>query len=205
MENQQAEGGCLAQERALHAPEQTPYEAPAGLAQEVAQGHNPLGPCCGNAGVPQVGPAEGGQGSASRTGKVWEPTFRWVQLWFSLRSWRPRRPSKKRGATAADDCAIMQKYVDSVRYVLQQPPLKPSDDTVVREMDPSWGYYMPEHRYNRDQIRFALDLLGEGRTLSAPEESGCVAVQTGPGAWRKDSSRWIYARRLGLKDPSHPR
>ena len=40
---------------------------------------------------------------------------------------------------------------------------------------------MPEYRFNRDQIGLPFDLLGEGRTWSAPEESGCVAVQTGPG------------------------
>ena len=112
----------------------------------------------------------------ARTGKPFEPNFRWMQLWFSLRSWSPRRPSKKRATTAADDSANMQKYCDKLLYTIQMPP-----DQAV-EPHAGWGYFPPAARFNRDQIGFAFDFICQGRTWAALEEKKCG----GAGV----SSRW---------------
>lgn len=118
-----------------------------------------------------------------RTGEMWAPKWRWVQAWFDAAGRRPRRPTKKRRATAADDSAAMQKFCDFLRFSVQQRP--PCQEAPPPHL--VWGYYDPRRRYNRDQIGLEFDFTGRGSTWASPEERrlGHVAVRTGPAAWAK--------------------
>ena len=60
--------------------------------------------------------------TVARTGRAFEPNYRWIQLWFSIRSWSSRRATKKRSTSSAADSASMQKYCDKLRWAVQQVP-----------------------------------------------------------------------------------
>ena len=65
--------------------------------------------------------------------------------------------------TAAEDSAAMQKYLDKLRYMLNQPPPATDDayEAPVVAFDPSWGFYGADRRFNRDQVGLQVDFKSE--------------------------------------------
>ena len=138
-----------------------------------------------------------------RTGKTWFPTAKWVGSWFAGIGWKPRKATKKRKATSAQDCAAMQKYCDFLRYVIQCPPPQ-ADAALEPHMD--WGYYKPDVRFNRDQVGLQFDFNGYSKTWASPEErsTNCIAVATGPEAWSKRYCTWDMTYSADLTGPQMP-
>lgn len=89
-----------------------------------------------------------------RTGKTWFPTAKWVGSWFAGIGWKPRKATKKRKATSAQDCAAMQKYCDFLRYVIQCPPPQ-ADAALEPHMD--WG-----QMFDSTVIRWDCSLTSTG-------------------------------------------
>ena len=142
-----------------------------------------------------------------KTGQRWKPSGRWIRSWFHCRGWKPRKATKKRSLTPAQDSAAMQKFLDKLRYVLQQQPptTEGASDSEAAAFDPSWGFYDARRRFNRDQIGLQFDFSGEPRTWCAPEErTGCVAVTTGPPKWSKRYCTWDMTYSADLTGPQPP-
>ena len=89
-----------------------------------------------------------------RTGEPWQPRLQWVRRWLAVRAWRPRVATKKKKCTSQADCAMMQKFVDKVRFLCLKKPL---ENQGARIPDPHlhYGYFKPSARYNRDQVGFS--------------------------------------------------
>ncbi|CAE7947454.1 unnamed protein product [Symbiodinium sp. KB8] len=114
-----------------------------------------------------------------KTGQRWKPSGRWVRGWFLARGWKPRKATKKRGTTPAADSAAMQRFLDKLRFMLQQRP-DVTDEVAASEgvaYDSGWGHF---------------------------ERGGCVAVTTGPPKWSKRYCTWDMAYSADLTGPQPP-
>lgn len=62
----------------------------------------------------------------------------WVKSWLQVRGWKPRKPTKKRGSTPAQDSALMQRWLDKLRHMAQKQP-SCGDNT----WSDAWGFFSP--------------------------------------------------------------
>ncbi|CAJ1398175.1 unnamed protein product [Effrenium voratum] len=136
-----------------------------------------------------------------RGGEVWRPKMTWVKSWLQVRGWKPRKPTKKRGSTPAQDSALMQRWLDKLRHMAQKQP-SCGDNT----WSDAWGFFSPGERFNRDQVGFSFDYTAAGRTWASPEErtTGCVQVVTGKAGWEKRFFTWDMCYAGDLKQAQPP-
>ena len=109
-----------------------------------------------------------------------------------------RRITKKRRQDPAADSAIMQRYIDKVKYMSSVAP------TLVncpdhRPFHAQFGAFQPDSRYSLDQVGIEFDYSAKRGTLAHTDErrSGCIWARCGKSGWEK---RWATIQMICSAD-----
>ena len=97
-----------------------------------------------------------------RTGKTWFPTAKWVGSWFG-RHWL--EASQSHQETQGNECTRLCSHAEILRLLALCDPVPAPLGWCSLGASHGLGYYKPDVRFNRDQVRLQFDFNGYSKDM----------------------------------------